>query len=214
MIDEVEMGAANASSWDLDPHRIYVASLDDDEEPPQGGDDRPTATTAATTTGHDAPGSSSGFATEGSPSHPDRVQLNAVAARRAAEASALPAALIAQLEREASKARQGSLVLYRPPPWAASSVRKNSQSLHDNGDDETNLSDRHELEKHEESWREFERERQRVERDAESGDVHDADDEGEDAGTAMSDAGYFDDGDTLVGIGDNDVGGMDVDMEL
>ncbi|GAA5954991.1 hypothetical protein JCM8115_005589 [Rhodotorula mucilaginosa] len=184
---EIEMGSANASSWDLDPHRIYVASLEDEEE---GGDADKSATAATTTTADE---------------QQQRLRLNEVVARRAAEeASALPAALIAQLEREAAKAREGSLVLYRPPPWAAAARRT---SLHD---DATTFSQQRELEKHEESWREFERERQRVERDQELEDHHlDADDE-----EVMSDddaGGTGFDGETLVG---GDEGGMDVDMEL
>lgn len=184
-VDEIEMGSANASSWDLDPHRIYVASLEDEED--AADKSAAAAETSQQTTHKD--------------DEQQRLRLNEVVARRAAEeASALPAALIAQLEREASKAREGSLVLYRPPPWAAAARRT---SLHD---DATTFNQQRELEKHEESWREFERERQRVEREQ---DAHlDADDE-----EAMSDdaGGTGFDGETLVG---GDEGGMDVDMEL
>lgn len=193
-VDEIEMGSANASSWDLDPHRIYVASLEDEEE----GDADKRAAAASETS---QPATAAAAADE-----QQRLRLNEVAARRAAEeASALPAALIAQLEREASKAREGSLVLYRPPPWAAAAAARRT-SLHDDNDATSFSQQQHELEKHEESWREFERERQRVER--EQDDHLDADDE-----EVMSDdaGGTGFDGETLVG---GDEGGMDVDMEL
>ncbi|GAA5867066.1 hypothetical protein JCM3774_004376 [Rhodotorula dairenensis] len=226
---EIEMGAANASSWDLDPHRIYVASLDE-EDAEAGADECATqGTERDARLSMEAEGEEATTAAEAAAAAANRLRLNAVAARRAAEASALPAALIAQLEREASKARQGSLVLYRPPPWASSANK--ARSLHNNNnnddDDDDGLSNRHELEKHEESWREFERERQRVERELDE-EVHDADDEDDNdvdrdarggRGAIMSDARFLDDGETLVGRGDNmndddDVGGMDVDMEL
>ncbi|GAA5986206.1 hypothetical protein JCM10908_006455 [Rhodotorula pacifica] len=191
---EIEMGSANASSWDLDPHRIYVASLDDDDrDNAPASDEEEEGSRPASEEQH-------------------RLRLNALAARRAAEASALPAALIAQLEREAAKAREGSLVLYRPPPWAAAAGRGGKQSLHgDGGAMPISIAQQQELEKHEESWREFERERQRVERECEDETTRDADDE--DGGAAMSDAAEdaaFD-RETLVG---GDEGGMDVDMEL
>lgn len=163
------MGSANASSWDLDPHRVYVASLDADDD--------------------DGDVSENGSRADRDSPAEQQLRLNALAARRAATSSALPASLIASLEREAAKAREGSLVLYRPPPWAASAVSKGASSgVHEQARD-----------KHEESWREFERERQRVEH-------ADAD------GDGMSDAGEtaFDD-ETLIGA---DEGGMDVDMEL
>ncbi|BGP57269.1 hypothetical protein JCM8202_002846 [Rhodotorula sphaerocarpa] len=190
--DEIEMGAADAASWDLDPHRIYVASLDDDDQVEEREDAGNQADDERFRNGErGSEGAGRSRATTADDEEQYQIRLNALAARRAATASALPAALIAQLEREATKAREGSLVLYRPPPWSAAATAKGQPgAVREKA-----------LEKHEESWREFERERQRVEQ--EDADVD---------GAGMSDAGEtaFDD-DTLVG-GDDPA--MDVEMEL
>jgi len=39
MNHEIEMGLENLKSWDLDPHRIYVASLSDDDDEDDDDDD-------------------------------------------------------------------------------------------------------------------------------------------------------------------------------
>ncbi|GJN92343.1 hypothetical protein Rhopal_005373-T1 [Rhodotorula paludigena] len=84
--DEIEMRPA-AGSWDLDPHRVYVASLSDDDEdcdPPH-----------AQGQGHEP------------------LAVNPLALRAAKSAGGLPEKLVERLRREAEKAQRGSLILYR-----------------------------------------------------------------------------------------------------
>ncbi|GAA5982177.1 hypothetical protein JCM11641_000611 [Rhodosporidiobolus odoratus] len=106
--EEVEMRPAKGS-WDLDPHRIYVASLSDDDEHDDDDDDDDASTTA--------------------------VQVNSLALKRhhpphhkrgGSLPSPLPTSVLSCLWADPSatgpgsgSAAAGSLILYRPPPRPA-----------------------------------------------------------------------------------------------
>ncbi|TNY17946.1 hypothetical protein DMC30DRAFT_82189 [Rhodotorula diobovata] len=175
---EVTMLPASGSV-DLSPHRVYVASLSPSPSPPSSPHVR-----------DELPSLETGRRPSASP----LPTINPLAVRAAA-LEGLPPTLVASLRREAEKAQRGELVLYRPPP----SLQALSSRGEGEGEGESEARRRRD-----ESWREFERAREREEA------RHDARGEEDD---------YIGGG---VGVGageggmdeDEPVGMEDVEMEL